>query len=31
MLLKQTTNEVDKHSKEKSLEVMFEAQSREVS
>lgn len=31
MLLKQKTNEVDKHSKEKSLEVMFEAQSREVS
>lgn len=31
MLLKQKTNEVDKHSKVKSLEEMFEAQSREVS
>lgn len=27
MLLKQKTNEVDKHSKVKSLEEMFEAQS----
>lgn len=31
MLLKQKTNEVDKHSKVKSLEEMLEAQSREVS